>query len=196
MGEGVFRGCSSLKSIVLPDNISLIGGSAFSGCTSLETIVLPSSLSVTENSMFSGCTSLKTVTIPDGMTDVGSYMFKNCTSLNELDLPESVNLIGWWAFSGCKLDYLVIRGELKYLDRYVFDMMDTSTVIYTLASQVEKIKEFYSGVVLPLEEYTSGIRSTENSSDKNASVYDLQGRLIANPTKGLYIQNGKKVVIK
>ena len=197
MGEGVFRGCSSLESIVLPDNVSFIGGSAFKECTSLETIVLPSSLSVTENNMFSGCTSLKTVTIPDGMTDVGSYMFKNCTSLNELDLPESVNLIGWWAFSGCKLDYLVIRGELKYLDRYVFDMMDTSTVVYTLASQVEKIKEFYSGVVLPLEEYTSGIRSTEYSSDKNASVYDLQGRRMSgNPTKGIYIQNGKKYVVK
>ena len=197
MGESVFRGCSSLESIVLPDNISFIGGFAFSGCTSLETIKLPSSLSVSEDAMFLGCTNLKTVAIPNGMTVIGSYMFRDCSSLKELDLPESVNLIGWGAFSGCKLDHIIIRGELRYLDRYVFDMMDTSTVIYTPASQVEKIKEFYSGVVLPLEEYTSGICTTECSSEKNTSVYGIHGsRYQGTPTKGLYIQNGKKVVVK
>ena len=33
-------------------------------------------------------------------------------------------------------------------------------------------------------------------SDTDAVVYDLQGRRVQNPTKGLYIVNGKKVVIK
>jgi hypothetical protein len=28
------------------------------------------------------------------------------------------------------------------------------------------------------------------------SVYDLQGRRVANPTKGIYVVNGKKVIIK
>jgi hypothetical protein len=30
----------------------------------------------------------------------------------------------------------------------------------------------------------------------NNEYFDLQGRKVANPTKGLYIVNGKKVVIK
>ena len=34
------------------------------------------------------------------------------------------------------------------------------------------------------------------SSDADAVVYDLQGRRVAQPTKGLYIVNGKKVIIK
>ena len=34
------------------------------------------------------------------------------------------------------------------------------------------------------------------TTDSDAEVYDLQGRRVANPTKGLYIVNGKKVVIK
>lgn len=34
------------------------------------------------------------------------------------------------------------------------------------------------------------------TTDSNAEVYDLQGRRVANPTKGMYIVNGKKVVIK
>jgi len=196
MGESVFRGCSSLESIVLPDNISFIGSLAFSGCTSLETIVLPSSLSVTQTNMFSGCTSLKTVTIPDGMTVISSYMFRDCSSLKELDLPESVTLIGWGAFMGCKLDRLVIRGVLRNLDRSVFDKMDTSATIYTIASQVEKIKQFYEGVVLPLEEYTNGIEQIE-SHQTTVPIFDLQGRrLTGHPTKGIYIQDGRKVLVK
>jgi hypothetical protein len=37
-----------------------------------------------------------------------------------------------------------------------------------------------------------------NSEKKtvNSDVFDLQGRKVANPTKGLYIVNGKKVVVK
>jgi hypothetical protein len=30
---------------------------------------------------------------------------------------------------------------------------------------------------------------------KSGEVYDLQGRKVANPTKGLYIVDGKKVII-
>ena len=35
-----------------------------------------------------------------------------------------------------------------------------------------------------------------SSPSRDGSAYDLQGRKVANPTKGLYIVNGKKVVIR
>lgn len=44
---------------------------------------------------------------------------------------------------------------------------------------------------------TTGIRLTENSELRTENVvYDLQGRRVMNAQKGLYIVNGKKVVIK
>ena len=44
---------------------------------------------------------------------------------------------------------------------------------------------------------TTGIQTVANSQQSAAnSYYDLQGRRVAQPTKGLYIVNGKKVVIK
>ena len=44
---------------------------------------------------------------------------------------------------------------------------------------------------------TTGIDATLVNSEKvNSVVYDLQGRKVAQPTKGLYIVIGKKVVIK
>ena len=37
---------------------------------------------------------------------------------------------------------------------------------------------------------------TNTNRTNNTNVYDLQGRKVANPTKGLYIVNGRKVIIK
>ena len=59
----------------------------------------------------------------------------------------------------------------------------------------------YSGVTAPsffgFGETTS-IESIAKSQQPTANgpYYDLQGRRVAQPTKGLYIVNGKKVVIK
>ena len=44
---------------------------------------------------------------------------------------------------------------------------------------------------------TTGITAVGASNpDSDAAVYDLSGRRVADPTRGIYIQNGKKVVIK
>ena len=44
---------------------------------------------------------------------------------------------------------------------------------------------------------TTGIDNPESTNDNQEPViYDLQGRRVVNPTKGIYIVNGKKVVIK
>lgn len=48
-------------------------------------------------------------------------------------------------------------------------------------------------VDLPGDE-TTGIKSMNNGQFDNGAVYDLQGRRVAQPTKGLYIVNGKKVI--
>lgn len=46
------------------------------------------------------------------------------------------------------------------------------------------------------EDGTTGINDTQLAQDKQQTVYDLQGRPVENPTKGIYIVNGKKTLIK
>jgi len=46
------------------------------------------------------------------------------------------------------------------------------------------------------EEDTTGIHSIDNGQLTIDNVYDLSGRRVAQPSKGLYIINGKKVVLK
>ena len=43
---------------------------------------------------------------------------------------------------------------------------------------------------------TTGISATLNNERVNSEIYNLAGQRVAQPTKGLYIVNGKKVVIK
>ncbi|MBP3776214.1 MAG: hypothetical protein IJ069_13300 [Prevotella sp.] len=46
------------------------------------------------------------------------------------------------------------------------------------------------------ERQTTGILQVEHSKESVENYYDLQGRKVTNPTKGLYIIGGRKVIIK
>ena len=48
------------------------------------------------------------------------------------------------------------------------------------------------------ENETTGIESIDNGQliMDNGAVYDLQGRKVQNPKRGMYIINGKKVIVK
>ena len=41
-----------------------------------------------------------------------------------------------------------------------------------------------------------GIARTEMNMQQNTTVYDLMGRIVSAPSKGVYIKNGKKYVVK
>jgi hypothetical protein len=50
---------------------------------------------------------------------------------------------------------------------------------------------------LSIDFETTGIEKlTKDLSNVKGAYYDLQGRKIAQPAKGLYIVNGRKVVVK
>ena len=88
--------------------------------------------------------------------------------------------------------------------------------IYALRNGVTAFAKVQEGVLIPIQkayiktsnssarflEISFGDETTAlklvNCEDRkvDSGIYDLQGRKVSNPTKGLYIVNGKKVVIK
>jgi hypothetical protein len=48
--------------------------------------------------------------------------------------------------------------------------------------------------IVDFQTYVDGINEVKNSSDNDNVIYDIQGRIVNNPTKGLYIVNGKKFI--
>ena len=65
IGDDVFRNCSSLTSVTIPDSVSAIGGSAFSGCSSLTSVTIGDSVTTIGDYAFYGCSSLTSVHITD-----------------------------------------------------------------------------------------------------------------------------------
>lgn len=63
VGEGAFKNCIGLQSVVIPDSVTKIWSSAFSGCASLKTIEIPNSVTSIGYSAFEGCRSLQSITI-------------------------------------------------------------------------------------------------------------------------------------
>lgn len=52
---GIFQGCSNLKEINIPENITYIANAAFKNCNSLKKIIIPSSVTEIGNWVFEGC---------------------------------------------------------------------------------------------------------------------------------------------
>lgn len=100
--DWAFLGCCSLRSIDIPDSVTKIGVSAFSGCSSLMSIHMPDSVTSIGYNAFEGCISLKNIHIPDSVTSIGSNAFEECVSLKSIIIPDSVTRIEGWTFYYCK----------------------------------------------------------------------------------------------
>ncbi|MCL2638905.1 MAG: leucine-rich repeat protein [Oscillospiraceae bacterium] len=72
---GVFDGNTTIKTVIIHDDITEMGFRAFNNCTSLESVTLGRGLTKIESQVFRGCTSLETILIPENITSIGDSAF-------------------------------------------------------------------------------------------------------------------------
>nr|WP_196810128.1 leucine-rich repeat protein [Butyrivibrio sp. WCD3002] len=101
MNGSEFYGCSNLKNIVLPSNLTTIGTYSFAYCDELVRISIPKSVTSIESNAFINCTKLSLSDLPENITDIGSGAFKNCVALNLDSLPKCLKRIESKAFEKC-----------------------------------------------------------------------------------------------
>ena len=97
---GAFEDCKVLETVIFEEGskITLLNRKTFQGCTSLKSIALPESIETIEYNAFIDCTSLEEIVIPDKVTTIGDGAFAFCTSLKYITLGSGVKSIGEHGF--------------------------------------------------------------------------------------------------
>lgn len=98
---GSFDGCKNLKTVSIPNTVSLIGAWSFRNCFKLESIVVPTSVRTIDAEAFWGCKKLKTLTIKEGLKTIRYDAFLGCESLSSIVIPNSVESLDSLVFTGC-----------------------------------------------------------------------------------------------
>ena len=173
----LIAGCPATK---IPEGITSIGSYAFSGLENLTTITLPHSLKRIEGGAFNG-SGLQEIDIPENVTFIGSYSICNCKQLEKVRSfiiePDEISENAFYGSTSNVTLYVPQGTAAKY-----------------------KAKKGWKNFTDIREMDGTGIGDVQiGNADSTSSIviYDLQGRrLNATPQKGIYIQNGKKKLVK
>lgn len=158
---------------------------------------------------FDGNTYLEHFKMPAGVRELGFNAFMS-TNLKEIDLPETIEEFGRNTFNACFylkdvymrhkeapywISWCVFANKSSQLYR-TLHLYPGSKAKYEAHSYTQNWIKYFDNVVEDLE--PTGIHSvTLDKETGNKAIYDLNGRRIQNvPSRGIYIQNGKKMIRK
>ena len=142
IGGKAFLDCTSLTSVTIPDSVTSIGKQAFMYCTSLTGVTIPDSVTSIGKQAFMYCTSLTGVTIPGSVTSIGDSAFSGCSSLTSVTIPNSVTSIGGAAFNGCSsLTSVTIPDSVTSIGEFAFYNCSSLTSV-TIPNSVTSIGEY------------------------------------------------------
>lgn len=159
IGDRAFSGCSSLKSIVIPNSVISIGYGAFKN-SHLDSIEIPNSVTEIGDGAFESCMFLKSVTIGNSVTSIGDDAFSGCRSLTSITIPNSVTEIGSKAFNACFALNSVHISDMAAWCNIDFDWYDSSPLHY--AENLYLNGEKVTDLVIP-----DGVKSIKNYSFYN-----------------------------
>ena len=100
IGTGAFKGCANLVSASISEKVTNIKSSAFEGCSQLESVVFPQNITELGSLSFKGCKALKTFTFPK-VTSLADEILSVCDALVSVTIPETVTAVGSLVFAGC-----------------------------------------------------------------------------------------------
>jgi len=203
IGEKAFFSCMGLTSVTIPNSVTSIGESAFSGCITLTSVVIPNSVVSIGNYAFTGCRGLTSVSIGNSVTSIGDGAFQSCSSLTTVTIGSSVTSIGKCAFFNVMLQHVYCYAEqVPWVGSDAFPASIRKATLHVPAGSVNAYKNTspwsYFGNIVALENGDpSGIEAIKNGEQEdNSPVYNLNGQRVDTPAKGIYIKNGRKVLVK
>lgn len=128
IGAGAFSD-TSVKKVILNDNLERLEYGVFQGCTLLEEINFPSKLVSIGDCCFR-MTGIYKAVFSEGLKKIGALAFDSCEELYILELPESIEKIGNYAFENTFLEIVVIPENLKVIGYRAFGYCKELDILY------------------------------------------------------------------
>ena len=153
--------------------------------------------------------NLKHFKMPAGVNTLGFNAFRE-TGLVEIDLPETIQEFGLNTFWGCHSladVYMRHKEAPSWISWCVFynkgDKVSRTLHLYPGSKEKYEAYQYTQNWIVNFDNIVedlvvTGINSaTLDNKTRKSALYDLNGRRIPNvPSKGIYIQNGKKMIRK
>ena len=184
------------------------GYSPFYRNTSLRTVKISDVETTIYDNEFYGCTNLQNVSIGDNVKSIGKWAFSACSSLKNFSFGSGLQSIGQEAFSNC-INITQISSEAVVPPTCGINALDDinkwNCKLFVPKANIDAYKQAPQWKEFFFIDSTTGITNTVYNNSGLADVYTIDGtkRLSKASTdeinalpKGMYIVNGKKIIIK
>ena len=189
IGRYAFEWCSRLTSVTIGNSVTSIGDHAFYNCNRMTSVSIGNSVTSIGNDAFLKCKGLTSVTIPNSVTSIGDYAF-DCENLaTVVSLIENPLTITWYTSNPVAGHIAIAFSQNTFMNGTLYVPKGTKFA-YEAKEGWKDFRNIVEGTP------TSITRVTLDKETPNTPIYDLNGRKLAEPQKGINIIEGKKVLIK
>ena len=212
--SSAFNGCTGLEKVCISDiaiwcgidfadeyaNPLYYANNLYLNGELLTDISIPAEIEEVKDYAFYNCKGVTNIDVVDGVKSIGNSAFYGCSDLETLYISNTIESIGDYAFAECNNIFDIKIGSKKAItasenvfciDAYINACLYVPTGRKFAYERATPWKNFYI-----VEMDFTGIDEVKGENGEVKTVYDLNGRVVENPTSGIYIVNGKKVVIK
>ncbi len=112
---------SSLKTVHIGPETTMIGPYAFSVCLNIKKIELPERIRSIEAAAFASCSYLEEINFPEGLRSIGYHAFDACQTLKKATLPSTLKTLDDGAFvNNQSLEEVTLSRKLTSIGAYTF----------------------------------------------------------------------------
>ena len=183
--DGLFEGNSTVKEIIIPEGVEIVGDQAIDSCENLEKIALPNTLAELQ---IINCDKLEKVDIPGSVT---SLSLLGCDNLKEINFTDSDMIINDFCFEGSGLESILLPNRLEKIPELAFSgcvQLETVNIPQSVTSINYSAFEWCTSLVsleLPGNiERIEGCAFRECSSVEKIIIYDKVDYIADNSFNG------------
>ncbi len=201
----LMAGCRNTK---IPDSVYKIAVRALSECSNLTSVTIPSSVVAIFEEAFYKSTELEDVKILEGTMSIGPNAFCECTALRSVTLPNSIRDLGECVFYAChSLESVTsyMEAPVRISKNFFYEISNDAVLHIPAGTRDAYIAAGWDQYFASMEEFDptsiAAPRSNDSSDNRSlspASWHTLSGHRLSSPPtrKGVYIRDGRKVVVK